>query len=32
MKVQWTTSPWKVTHCTGYILVNTRPHQLGWGD
>ena len=22
----------KVTHCTGHILANTRPHQLHWGD
>ena len=22
----------KVTHCTGRILTNTRPHQLHWGD
>ena len=23
---------YKVTHCAGYISVNTRPHQLHWGD
>ena len=22
----------KVTHCTGCVLANTRPHQLCWGD
>ena len=22
----------KVTHCTGCVLTNTRPHQLHWGD
>ena len=22
----------KVTQCTGCVLVNTRPHQLRWGD
>ena len=22
----------KVTHCTGHVLANTRPHQLCWGD
>ena len=22
----------KVTHCTGCILANTRPHQLCWSD
>ena len=22
----------KVTHCAGCVLVNTRPHQLRWGD
>ena len=22
----------KVTHCTGRISANTRPHQLRWGD
>ena len=22
----------KVTHCTGHVLANTRPHQLRWGD
>ena len=22
----------KVTHCTGRVLANTRPHQLRWGD
>ena len=23
---------YKVTHCAGRILANTRPHQLRWGD
>ena len=22
----------KVTHCTGRVLANTRPHQLLWSD
>jgi len=22
----------KVTHCTGHVSANTRPHQLRWGD
>ena len=22
----------KVTHCTGRISANTRPHQQHWGD
>ena len=22
----------KVTHCTGRVSANTRPHQLCWGD
>ena len=22
----------KVTHCTGRVSANTRPHQLRWGD
>ena len=22
----------KVTHCVGRVSVNTRPHQLRWGD
>ena len=22
----------KVTHCTGYVTVNTDPHQQCWGD
>ena len=22
----------KVTHCTGHISANARPHQLHWGD
>ena len=37
MNNQGTTSPLKigldkVTHCAGPILVNTRPHQLHWGE
>ena len=23
---------YKVPHCTGRILANTRPHQLHWSD
>ena len=23
---------YKVIHCAGHILANTRPHQLHWGD
>ena len=23
---------YKVTHCTGHVFANTRPHQLCWGD
>ena len=23
---------YKVTHCAGHVLANTRPHQLRWGD
>ena len=23
---------YKVIHCTGHILANTRPHRLHWGD
>ena len=38
MNNQWTTSPWekkgrrryKVTHCAGCVLANTKPYQLCW--
>ena len=23
---------YKVTHCAGRVLANTRPHQLRWGE